>query len=237
MPGLRTSWETTTRSVPLMTKVPLGVIIGKSPRKTVWLLISPVVLFMNSAVTNSGAANVMSLSLHSSRGFLTSSKYGLEKDSDIEPEKSSIGEISDRISASPLRVPSSTRSRQAGDPTSQSKESVCRARRSGTSRGSRIFAKETRFGALGIPEVVVESCVNWRDTAKVRPSKDRCSRIGYTHALPGPGRIAVTPSDPRQRVGSRKAAQTSSLPFRATAVHARSTWRAGVEQLGLPRTP
>ena len=54
-PGLRTSWETTTRSVPLMMKVPRSVMSGKSPMKTVWLLISPVVVFMNSAVTNSGA--------------------------------------------------------------------------------------------------------------------------------------------------------------------------------------
>ena len=54
-PGERTSWLTTTRSVPLMMKVPLGVIIGKSPMNTVWLLISPVVLLVNSAVTNSGA--------------------------------------------------------------------------------------------------------------------------------------------------------------------------------------
>ena len=54
-PGERTSWETTTRSVPLMTNVPRSVISGKSPMNTVWLLISPVVVFMNSAVTNSGA--------------------------------------------------------------------------------------------------------------------------------------------------------------------------------------
>jgi hypothetical protein len=39
----------------------------------------------------------MSLSLHSSTEALTSSKRGSEKDSDIEPEKSSIGEISSRI--------------------------------------------------------------------------------------------------------------------------------------------
>ena len=38
-----------------MMNVPLGVISGKSPMKTVWLLISPVSLFVNSAVTNSGA--------------------------------------------------------------------------------------------------------------------------------------------------------------------------------------
>ena len=55
-PGERTSWDTTTRSVPLMMKVPFSVIIGKSPMNTVWLLISPVLLLMNSAVTNSGAA-------------------------------------------------------------------------------------------------------------------------------------------------------------------------------------
>ena len=54
-PGERTSCETTTRSVPLITNVPRSVISGKSPMNTVWLLISPVVVFMNSAVTNSGA--------------------------------------------------------------------------------------------------------------------------------------------------------------------------------------
>ena len=100
-PGERTSWDTTTRSVPLMMKVPFSVIIGKSPMKTVWLLISPVLLLMNSAVTNSGAAYVMSLSLHSSTGALTSSKRGSENDSDIEPEKSSIGESSVSTSSRP----------------------------------------------------------------------------------------------------------------------------------------
>ena len=54
-PGERTSWLTTTRSVPLMMNVPFGVIIGKSPMNTVWLLISPVEWLVNSAVTNSGA--------------------------------------------------------------------------------------------------------------------------------------------------------------------------------------
>ena len=54
-PGERTSWETTTRSVPLMTNVPCGVMSGKSPMNTVCDLISPVLLFMNSAVTNRGA--------------------------------------------------------------------------------------------------------------------------------------------------------------------------------------
>src|SRR5919198_4256129 len=96
----------------------------------------------------------MSLSLHSSSEALTSSKRGLEKDSDIDPEKSSIGEISPRISSSPdcALGSSATRSRQASLPISQSNDSVCRARRLGTSSGSRVFAKEIRRGAPGIPE-------------------------------------------------------------------------------------
>lgn len=52
-----------------MTKVPLLVMSGKSPMKTVWDLISPVSLLVNSAVTKSGAANVKSRSLHSSIEF------------------------------------------------------------------------------------------------------------------------------------------------------------------------
>ena len=55
-PGDRTSWDTTTRSVPLMMKVPLSVIIGKSPMKTVCSLISPVLAFWNWARTKIGAA-------------------------------------------------------------------------------------------------------------------------------------------------------------------------------------
>ncbi len=55
-PGDRTSCETTMRSVPLMMKVPRAVIMGKSPMKTVCSLISPVVEFMNRAVTKSGRA-------------------------------------------------------------------------------------------------------------------------------------------------------------------------------------
>ena len=54
-PGERTSCDTTTRSVPLMMNVPLSVIIGKSPMKTVCSLISPVVAFMNRARTKIGA--------------------------------------------------------------------------------------------------------------------------------------------------------------------------------------
>ena len=54
-PGLRTSWLTTTRSVPLTMNVPFSVMIGKSPMNTVCSLISPVLRFMNRARTNTGA--------------------------------------------------------------------------------------------------------------------------------------------------------------------------------------
>ncbi len=57
-PGDRTSCDTTTRSVPLMMNVPLDVITGKSPMKTVCALIVPSSLLRNSAVTNSGRAKV-----------------------------------------------------------------------------------------------------------------------------------------------------------------------------------
>src|SRR5438132_3637079 len=117
----------------------------------------------------------MSLSLHSSMDALTSSKRGLEKDRLIEPEKSSIGLSSSRISSRP-DVPgpfcSAARERQASLPTSQSKDSVCNARRFGTSNGSRIFAKEVRAGAPGIPALLVELDLPERETAKTRPSKD-----------------------------------------------------------------
>jgi len=39
-PEERTSWETTTRSMPLMTKVPLSVMIGTSPSKFLFLFFS-----------------------------------------------------------------------------------------------------------------------------------------------------------------------------------------------------
>ncbi len=55
-PGDRTSWLTTTRSVPLTMNVPLSVMTGKSPMKTVCSLISPVSAFMNRARTKTGAA-------------------------------------------------------------------------------------------------------------------------------------------------------------------------------------
>src|ERR1700760_1070338 len=95
----------------------------------------------------------MSLSLHSSMDALTSSKRGLEKDRLIEPEKSSMGESSLRISARPdcAGLSSATRSFQASLPINQSKDWVCSARRLGTSSGSRILANDVRAGAPGMP--------------------------------------------------------------------------------------
>ena len=107
----------------------------------------------------------MSLSLHSSMEYLVGSKRWSRKLSDMEPEKSSIGEISSKISSSPeagltsVRPASTsawTRACQASLPMSQSKLLTCSARRLGTSRGSTILANEVR-------EAV-------RETAKSGPS-------------------------------------------------------------------
>jgi hypothetical protein len=59
-------------------------------------------------------------------------------------------------------------------PINQSKDSVCSARRLGTSSGSRILANEVRAGDPGIPDDVawVERDLPERETAKMRPSKD-----------------------------------------------------------------
>src|SRR5512142_1583609 len=99
----------------------------------------------------------MSLSLHSSTEYLVGSNRWSRKDSDIDPEKSSIGEVSSKISSSPEVVdtssrPSSTaswtRACQASLPMSPSNEAVCNTRRLGTSNGSLILAKERRGAPL-----------------------------------------------------------------------------------------
>ena len=136
-----------------MMNVPLRVISGKSPMKTVCCLISPVVLFMNSALTYSGAAKVASRSLHSSSVIFASANSGSEKDRDMVPWKSSIGEISSKMSVRPevtgtewssAAWASSTRATQRSLPIRRSNDSVCSASRSGTSSGSEILAKEMR---------------------------------------------------------------------------------------------
>ena len=92
--------------------------------------------------------------MHSSIEALTSSKRGAENDSDMVPEKSSMGLISSRISASPLRACGSSADRvaHASLPTSQSNDSVWMARRLGTSRCSVILPNETRRGAYALDE-------------------------------------------------------------------------------------
>ena len=107
--------------------------------------------------------------------FFSSNRWS-RNDSDIDPEKSSIGEISSKISSRPdlsgtsprpAALASATRACQRSLPSSQSKLSVCRARRSGTSRGSRIFAKEIR------PDAVIAVDTVWvavREAAKDGPS-------------------------------------------------------------------
>src|SRR5436190_173270 len=123
-----------------------------------------------------------------------SSNRWSQNERDIEPEKSSIGEISSKISSSPERsgtsvrpasLAAATRACHRSLPSSQSKLSVWRARRSGTSRGSRIFAKDRRPEAVR-PEFVLGDTF-WdavREAAKEGPS------TGHTElelsALPAP---------------------------------------------------
>src|SRR5215475_7359476 len=165
-PGERTSCDTTTRSVPLMMNVPFGDMSGKSPMNTVWLLISPVELLMNSAVTNMGAEKVMSFSLHSSAEYLGGSNRWSRNESDIVPVKSSIGLISSKISSRPDCSGRSLRPSECSFsilvchfslPSNQSNDSVCSARRLGTSSGSLMRAKEMRWGPGAIAEALREA--------------------------------------------------------------------------------
>src|ERR1035437_10592651 len=82
------------------------------------------------------------------------------------PVKSSIGLISSKISSrpdcsgtslAPACRAASIRFRQRSLPSNQSNESVCRARRSGTSRGSLKRAKETRRVAELVAEALREA--------------------------------------------------------------------------------
>ncbi len=172
--------------------------------KTVWLLISPVVLFMNSAVTKSGAEYVWSRSLHSSMEYLTSSKRWSRKLSDIEPLKSSMGEISSKISSRPERSGTSsrpaawaaaTRACQRSFPSSQSKLSVWRARRSGTSSGSRILAKFRRPEAVRAVFTILDAV---REAAKEGSFHGPVQTSGSAtpdHRSSGPSRT-VLPGQP-----------------------------------------
>src|SRR6195952_1163526 len=140
----------------------------------------------------------MSLSRHSSSFALTSSNRGSMNERERFPEKSWIGEISSRISSSPLGVGSACRSLQDFAPTSHSKDSVCRARRFGTSSGSRNFAKETLFV---VPPEVEVMFLGVLVTAKMRPSKDKRRRSTVLTAvvlLPSP--YAQAPATDTDRV-------------------------------------
>ena len=132
----------------------------------------------------------MSFSRHWSTVYFGGSKRWSRKLSDIVSEKSSIGEISVKISSSPdllgTLAPDSTaaatRARHVSLPSSQSNDAVCRARRSGTSSGSRILANETRFSPGGGGGVAV-----LRAEAKTGPSRTvHCGR----HADSDPGHAA-----------------------------------------------
>src|SRR3989441_12759540 len=94
--------ETTTGSAPLITKVPLSVIQGKSPRKTSCSVTSPVSLFTSSTRAHRGLENVRSFVRHSSSEYF-GSRNSLEMNfrSRFFPVKSWIGEISANSSPSP----------------------------------------------------------------------------------------------------------------------------------------
>src|SRR3954447_922420 len=114
------------------------------------------------------------------------------------PEKSSIGEISSKISSRPdfreTSSPSSTRrwtsACQSSLPTSQSKLLVWRSRSFGTSRGSEILAKEMRRGARGFSAVLLGFLLVLREAAKRGPSEG-----SRTHLL------ASTDHKPADRAG------------------------------------
>src|SRR4051812_47945907 len=105
------SCDTTTRSVPLIMKVPLSVINGKSPRKMSFLIGLGTSLPSSSTWTYKGAANVISRSTHSSMSYLgLSNQYFklkpgstrlLGNHSCMPPLKDSIGETSSNSSARP----------------------------------------------------------------------------------------------------------------------------------------
>ena len=165
----------------------------------------------------------MSRSLQSSMEYFGGSKRWSRNDSDMVALKSSIGEISSKISSRPevsgMSVrPSaraaSTRARHFSLPSSQSKLSVWRARRFGTSKGSRILPKETRRGELlceaAVSRVGCRSMLRWtawrcaRRPTGVLPELRELARAD---ALPDcPRRSERRTTDIRNNRGQRKRA-------------------------------
>src|SRR4051812_36319158 len=149
----------------------------------------------------------MSRSLHSSIEYLGGSKRWSRNDRDIDPEKSSIGEISSKISSRPdfswmwlSPAAAWTRDCQRSLPRSQSKLSVCSARRSGTSSGSWILPKLTR------PEAVrAVDFAGVREAAKEGPSTGlRCGKYARRSTRHGEGHTSAHPDD-GHRYRQRKA--------------------------------
>src|SRR3954453_24005323 len=127
----------------------------------------------------------MSLSLHSSTECGGSRSFGSRKSRDIVSGKFRIGLISERISSRPQSV-SGLAARHSSSPISHLNEAVWSARRSGTSRGSEMRAKEMRRGA----REEVEGAEVVRDAAKWGPSEARW--------------LERTPSDPPRRTPWRQ---------------------------------
>src|ERR1017187_6019734 len=150
----------------------------------------------------------MSLSLHSSTEYLGGSNRWSRNESDMVPVKSSIGLISSKISSrpdcsgtslTPAWRAASTRARQRSLPSSQSNDSVCRARRPGTSSGSLNRAKETRRGAVLAAETL-------RDAANRGPSELVADYSPHAHKRP-----AATPRGFEGCRERKSAAQIGSL--------------------------
>src|SRR6478752_5233226 len=203
--------------------------------KTVWLLISPVVQLTNSAVTNRGAAKVKSFSLHSSAVYFGSSKRCSRNDSDMVPPKSSIGEISSKISSRPAVEGTSwrpdsraaaTRACQRSLPSSQSKLSVCRPRRSGTSSGSWILAKEMRRDAVRFATASADGAEGVREAAKRGPSLQFVCTLRMDPGGSRPPGLAALHVAHVRRVRARvirdrghRPAQSASILSRRAKVH------------------
>ena len=100
--------------------------------------------------------------------YFAGSNLWSRKESDIDPARSSIGEISSNISVKPEVVGTSvlpassavfTRACHFSLPINQSNDSICKSKRFGTSSGSLILPKDKR---AFFPEALA-------DVAKWRP--------------------------------------------------------------------
>src|SRR5580658_2443856 len=162
----------------------------------------------------------MYLSLHSSEEYLGGSNRWSRNESDMVPEKSSIGLISSKISSRPDCSGTSLRAASLASlirachlslPSSQSNDSVCRASTSGTFSGSWIRAKDTRLGPRFDAEV--DGAEALRDAANRGPSELVAEISPHARQTPR-GKYPVARGGNR---GRQSAAQTSSIAGRHTA--------------------